>query len=619
MTTQKRSSNSTTERKDMGPGVYRAKVIGHLDPTFMGGLEVTLLREQGNDIGDDQQTYPVRCAMPFFGYTPFEFMGKNSADSGTLEGYNDTQKSYGMWFIPPDVGVTVLVIFVNGDSAQGYWIGCVPSRFANHMVPAIGATDQVSLDAADKKKYNTKQPLPTAEINRRFNVKEQQINPEKIKKPLHPIAEHFLQQGLLEDDVRGPTTSTSRRETPSMVFGISTPGPRDKRPGAKKALVGTKQSLTKSPVPVSRLGGTQLVMDDGDERYQRKKPASQGPVEYAEVLRGEKGEPTIPYNEYFRVRTRTGHQLLMHNSEDLIYIGNSRGTTWIELTSNGKIDIFAEDSISIHSNVDLNIRSNRDVNIEAGRNVNIKATAEYKEKNKPFESKDIFDAKGYESGRVQIESVQNFNLLIGRNGKIHVRNDEKIQGNLDIKVMGNMRVAVQDKDTAPSVSNIQNDKVTAIQPEKVKGLHIYSYENTKIYTEKELEIWTKGNTKVRTQGSYDLHTTGNNAWYAGGTTDLRSGQRYRETAPRIDMNSSNAVARVATAPTIRAEVSDKIKPLPLHENLVTDGNLVWSQSKYLDKKTLKSISKRIPMHEPWALHENFAPEFFSPTNTDRES
>jgi hypothetical protein len=67
----------------------------------------------------------------------------------------------------------------------------------------------------------------------------------------------------------------------------------------------------------------------------------------------------------------------LHNSEDLIYIGNASGTTWIELTSNGKIDIFAEDSISIHTKNDLNIRAERDVNIEAGRNMNLKGIAKF--------------------------------------------------------------------------------------------------------------------------------------------------------------------------------------------------------------------------------------------------
>ena len=54
------------------------------------------------------------------------------------------------------------------------------------------------------------------------------------------------------------------------------------------------------------------------------------------------GAPNSPFNELVRLRTRTGHQILMHNSEDLIYIGNAKGTTWIEMTANGKIDIFAK-------------------------------------------------------------------------------------------------------------------------------------------------------------------------------------------------------------------------------------------------------------------------------------
>lgn len=315
MAQQSRTPHNITSRRDLGTGIYKAKVISHLDPTFMGSLEVTLLREQGNTIGEDQQTYVVSYAAPFFGYTGFEFMGLNSAGgnasnaqgSSTLDAYNDTQKSYGMWFVPPDVGVTVLVCFVDGRPDQGYWFGCVPSRFANNMVPGIAASDQIELDSADKKRLGSSNFAPVAEINRRKNSKDQLIDPDKIKKPLHPIAEAFLQQGLLDDDVRGSTTSSSRREVPSMVFGISTPGPRDKREGAKKSQIGNRDSRSPNAVHVSRLGGTQFVMDDGDERYVRATSASQGPVKYIDVLAGtdaatgqktnEKGDPTIPYNE----------------------------------------------------------------------------------------------------------------------------------------------------------------------------------------------------------------------------------------------------------------------------------------------------------------------------------
>jgi hypothetical protein len=177
-------------------------------------------------------------------------------------------------------------------------------------------------------------------------------------------------QGLIKDDTRGITTSSARREVPSMVFGISTPGPLDK--AGPQGLVGPEDDPI--TIPVNRLGGSTFVMDDGDDKFLRKTLASSGPPEYARLENSETdGDATIPHNELVRIRTRTGHQILLHNSEDLIYIGNASGTTWIELTSNGKIDIFAEDSISIHTKNDINFRADRDVNIEAGRNINLKA------------------------------------------------------------------------------------------------------------------------------------------------------------------------------------------------------------------------------------------------------
>jgi hypothetical protein len=632
----KRTAANITQNVDIGAGPYLAKVVSHLDPTFMGGLEVTLLREQGNILGDENQTYVVRCASPFFGSTPYEYMGSNKAD------FNDTQKSYGMWFVPPDIGVTVMVVFIDGDPSSGYWIACVPPRFSNNMVPGIAASTAVELSDADKKKYDTTLPLPVGEINRLINGKEERsYDAEKIKKPVHPLADHLVEQGLLEDDVRGFTTASARREAPSAVYGISTPGPLDKRNGAKRAKLGAIQDRSPGTVPVSRLGGTQIVMDDGDDRFQRKKPAGeigQGDA-YADTLNGERGDPEIPASEFFRVRTRTGHQLLFHNSEDLIYIGNARGTSWIELTSNGKIDIFAEDSISIHTKNDLNIRANRDINLEAGRNVNIKATAEYQDPTKLYEPKNIFDATGNESGRVQIESVQNMNLLIGRNGKIHLRNNEQIQGNFDIKVMGNMRIAVQDKDEEPTHTNIEEEKIIAEQPEEIKGLHIYSYENVRMTTEKNVEVitkenvkvrtdidvdvWSVGNVKVKTKGNLDVNTDGNNAFTSGGTTDINSGGGLTQTAPRIDLNGPTAriadEAVEAVDDEFIADVADKVLPLHLHPNFVTDiANSEWVKKRYVADVGVASIMKRIPQHEPWPLHENLAPDFLGPGSTDRE-
>lgn len=317
------------------PGPYLAEVTNHLDPTYMGSLEVALIKGIPSNVTEQGETFVVKYLSPFAGNTSIRYEGTNSSD------FNDVQKSYGFWMIPPDVGATVMVIFIDGDPNQGYYFGCVQDIFQNHMTPGIAASKQVAITDEQRRKYGTDY-LPVAEYHK-SSRKLDNPNPNRFAKPIHPFADRLLQQGLLLDTVRGVTSSSARREVPSSVFGISTPGPLDDSPGARKGKIGYDGN---TQAPVSRLGGTTFVMDDGDINGQ---------------------------NELVRLRTRTGHQILMHNSQDLIYIGNSQGTAWIEFTSNGKIDIYAKDSVSIHTEQDFNFRADRDINIEAERNINIRA------------------------------------------------------------------------------------------------------------------------------------------------------------------------------------------------------------------------------------------------------
>jgi hypothetical protein len=337
-----------------------AKVVGHTDSTYSGKLLVELLRPSGNS-RDSGQVQQVKMISPFFGYTSTDYLGEE-------DDFNSTQKSYGMWMVPPDVGTIVVVIFINGDAKEGYWIGGVPTGDMNFMTPGLASTSY----AVEDTKETDKERVPVAEFNKTVN-EQPGLDTTKIPKPAHPFEKVLDDQGLLEDDIRGITTSSARRETPSAVFGISTPGPLDKQDGATKGKIGTKGKEVNAFV--SRLGGTTFVMDDGDDKFLRKTPAGEGPPDYVSVEQDgpDGGEPTIPHNELVRIRTRTGHQILMHNSEDLIYITNARGTAWIELTSNGKIDIYSQDSISVHSEQDINFTAGRDINLTATANVNVNA------------------------------------------------------------------------------------------------------------------------------------------------------------------------------------------------------------------------------------------------------
>ena len=135
--------------KQTDPGPFLAKVISHHDKNYMGILEVQLYRESGNDEAAEGQLQQARYLSPFWGITSVDFV------SDAEDNYNNTQKSYGMWFVPPDVGVTVLVTFIDGNPADGYWFACIPSKFGNQMIPAIGATTDNDASPAQKEKYAT--------------------------------------------------------------------------------------------------------------------------------------------------------------------------------------------------------------------------------------------------------------------------------------------------------------------------------------------------------------------------------------------------------------------------------------------------------------------------------
>ena len=244
-----------------GSGPYIGRVVNHLDPEYMGSIEVEILKitESGNAEESSGFLVPCKYLSPFYGVTPRAGVTEN-------DGYDYTQKSYGMWAIPPDVGVKVMVIFVEGNYGYGYWMGCIQDNFMNFMVPGNASTTYNDLDKA--------KALPVGEFNKVKETGAGRDPTQYIKPHAKDQYDQLTAQGLTVDTIRGITSSSARRETPSMVFGWSTPGPYDRRPGKPKAKYGEK--LAQSDIPFSRLGGSSIVMDDGDASLVRKTKASAG-------------------------------------------------------------------------------------------------------------------------------------------------------------------------------------------------------------------------------------------------------------------------------------------------------------------------------------------------------
>ena len=651
------SRSRVTDQKLRSSGPYEAIIVNHHDPMYMGSLEVEIIRYNGSGNAPLRtgQLITAKYLSPFYGVTPVAGLSNNDT-------YHQTQKSYGFWMVPPDVGTRVLVIFAEGDSSNAYWIGCIQDSYMNFMVPDGKAATELTSDATPENLKGLK--LPVGEYSK-VNESGASDDPTLYAKPYNKDFSEILEiQGLIFDEARGLTTSSARRETPSAVFGFSTPGPLDKRQQHPTVKYGPEESSV--DVPFNRLGGSSFVMDDGDDKFIRATHPADGPPLYVNKERGEEGgDETIPQNECIRIRTRTGHQILLHNSEDLIYITNSRGTAWIELTSDGKIDIHAEDSISIHTEQDFNFRAERDVNIEAGRNINMRASASW--------SDDQPTMNGFDSGRIQFESRYDLALKGGRTTSFDTAEslDLYVEKGISLSTAGDINLKGQNIFT--KAEGAVNEQAGTTWYRKA-GSTITDQSEGDYFTQIGGEIHVNSNRSIYESARDLKHTSAKEIFNNSSISfNIQAGEKYSLDSPKVDLNGGSSVpsapAKTFTkgeSPTVAA-ASARISPASFNSSSTSasvspltftgySGSAPWvgpggynssdapatsanaptapnSATRYESVKThilprmrpgmaqptvFDSIMKRVPQHEPWTHHENYDPQSFKPEYTDCE-
>jgi hypothetical protein len=375
----------------LDPGPFIGIIKNNADPARAGRLAVWVPAISGDEDEADKW-YIVRYASPFFGST----LGTSGDDT---KNFNVSQQTYGFWAVPPDLGNKVLVTFVMGDPNQGFWFACIPNVLTTSMVPGLarpwGNTNTVSSGFGNNGfgRINNKinpDPffgtgritpesfLPTSElVNENTAI---DTSPEFFDLPrvVHTWqANIVIEQGLDQDPVRGTVTSSSQRETPSQVVGLSSPG-RTVPDLAEFPNLDTILKDGSLPVSVvqnfpNRKGGHSLVLDDGD-------------------LYGQ--------NRLLRLRSSAGHQILMHDTEDLLYISNSKGTTWIELTPDGSVNIFSNSNVSVRAQQDINFHADRDINFHSGRTIRMFAEKYFLNQTESY----------------QVTAVKNYSLNAGNVG-----------------------------------------------------------------------------------------------------------------------------------------------------------------------------------------------------------
>lgn len=310
------------EERGIVEGIVKANVHG----SHMGVISVFIPRFS-NEENNKEQWRQVKYCTPFYSRT-------NTA--GPNDNFLDVKTTAGIITPPPDLGTKVLCFFPDGRNAAGYYFACVPDTYMMQTIPEAS----VNADGEAATEFN--------DDVRGSNPVKKVTNFNSPTRPLDVYTQgQLIAAGLETDTVRGTSTSTVMRESPSEVMGIASKGRRITDRGLDflttyKSQI-QDQNTTDTKIlegllnPTYRKKGHSIALDDGD-------------IDGA--------------SNQIRLRTSTGHQILLNDSEGVIYISNRAGTAWVELGSTGTMDVYAKDSINFRTK-DFNVHADGNIKMHS--------------------------------------------------------------------------------------------------------------------------------------------------------------------------------------------------------------------------------------------------------------
>ncbi len=330
------------------PGLSSKRFGEHSTPDYGG---TTPDRETGRLVIDPALRtgwYPCYPLLAFAGTDFFRVSNSPTGRNGREGGHSN---SYGTWY-QPRIGDHVGILFAGADPGQGYWIGCVPKFYSNFSMPGVSGVQKSTL--GQQENASVYDDIPDNGLTPSLDRINENGQSERFRNTFAAtdFTNNLLEAGLIADPLRGSSVSSARRESPSYVMGMKSPGwdfdSEKNKVNAETGLkfdntrVGDAPSVQDSPYKDISTVGHQFVMDDH--------PDYQG----------------------VRLRTSAGSQLYFNDTsatEPFIYISTAKGNVWIEMRDDGKLDIFTNDDISAHAGGDLNLVADGNMNIEVGGNL----------------------------------------------------------------------------------------------------------------------------------------------------------------------------------------------------------------------------------------------------------
>lgn len=394
------------------------EVVDTNDPQQMGRLRVRCPA-----LGDKESELIANIpfaiyASPLAGFGDLTKRGPTNSDDGITGG----PVAYGMWNIPK-VGAYVLVACIDGDPKHRVWLGCISPQWMTHTLPhgryIAGTGNNTTSDdfgpegplASDESLvYPLYKNLETAFGSERFSKFEWRTRGAD-RSAAAIVGSDILNKIITEevDDFNVKINEADGR-TRNVTQGYDV---SREEPTVKSENTGA--NLDSQVYAWVTPGFHAMSMDDSEK------------------------------NCRMRFRTASGHQIILDDTNERIYVATAEGNSYIEMDQNGNIDVFTEKRLSVHAKEDINFETEGAFRVKAAGGVHLNTDGDLrlqstqdvhmKANNSVYVEAGI-QLSGIGSSLVTFESGGDMNVLSASATKIESGNDMNILAGGDILETG---------------------------------------------------------------------------------------------------------------------------------------------------------------------------------------
>ena len=292
----------------------------------------------------------VAAYIPSLGMTPEEPRIFQHAKTGS------------MFHVPDKTGTEILVFFANVSSMEdSFWFATV-SDTVDVVTGGVKGDPRVDGSGIGEGAFAETPVLKDIKDENEAELDGAEVKNSAFNRILGA-------QGTFSDDLRGPTTSSPRRDA----------GYRNSE---------GKQSTQHSKIyGMQTSGGSSISIDDGSI-------ADDGSI----------------HPEQIKITTSSGSAITLDGGNDFIHIINSSGSGWIEIGASGEVNVYAKGSMNMRSQKDFNLRADKNINIEAGENINMRSV-----KTTKINTNEELHLRSKGNQFLQSESTMNINVGINCN------------------------------------------------------------------------------------------------------------------------------------------------------------------------------------------------------------